>query len=782
MEKGFFFAYSWNIDDQETETTVIRIYGLTENNENICIIVNDFTPYIYLELSGNTSNAQLVVTKINNLTGDRKPLTTQLMFKKRLYYASMDKGKRRLYPYLFCSFSSVQDIRELEKKLRRPLMIPGIGTFLPKVHESNATPILQLTALRQIPTAGWISFLGRKVREEDKITHCQHEYVVKWRNLEAKNLDSVARPLIMGYDLEANSSVPSSMPKAERPADKIFQISCVFKRQGAKIETSEKYILSLGSLDFDTLGDGIEVLLFDTESELLLGFTNLIQEKQPNVIVGYNIFTFDIPYMIDRAKESFIMYEYDKQGMNKYGHAKEKTIDWSSSAYKNQHFQFLDAEGRIFVDLLPLVRRDYKFSSYSLKAISTYFLKNITKDPLDAKGIFKCYRLGMAGGKKGQKALAVCAKYCVKDSELVVRLFETLTTWVALCEMSKVTGVPIFALYTQGQQIKVFSQIYRKCSHENTVVERNAYVVKETDHYVVATVFPPNPGVYDKVIPFDFNSLYPSTIIAYNICFSTLVLDDSVPDDLCHVMSWSDHQGCTHDPKVIRKTELNEIIKKKEAEIAELRKERDKKGNKDKKGDYNAMIDEIKKETKPFREERTELNKSKPKHIICCPRKYRWLKKPLGVLPEILIHLLDTRKATKNLLKDAKAKLKTMKEGTLEYEAQATYCDILDQRQNALKISANSGYGITGARKGYLTCMPVAMCTTYMGRVAIEKASKAIVENHKGVLVYGDTDSNYVSFPHLNTAKELWDYAFKVSEEVSKLYPPPINFGRKEGA
>ena len=65
---------------------------------------------------------------------------------------------------------------------------------------------------------------------------------------------------------------------------------------------------------------------------------------------------------------------------------------WSSSAYKNQEFQFLDAEGRLFVDLLPLVKRDYKFNNYKLKTISDFFLGE-TKDPLTPKGIFKCYQV-----------------------------------------------------------------------------------------------------------------------------------------------------------------------------------------------------------------------------------------------------------------------------------------------------------------------------------------------------------------------------------------------------
>ena len=50
------------------------------------------------------------------------------------------------------------------------------------------------------------------------------------------------------------------------------------------------------------------------------------------------------------------------------------------------------------------------------------------------------------------------------------------------------------------------------------------------------------------------------TIIAYNIDYSTLVLDPSIPDEQCHVMEWTDCVGCIHDPKIIRKIELTKYI------------------------------------------------------------------------------------------------------------------------------------------------------------------------------------------------------------------------------
>jgi DNA polymerase elongation subunit (family B) len=748
MEKGKLFSYSWHIEDNETDKTIIRIYGLNERNENVCLRVENFKPYVYLELPSvrdwDETNVIPVISKINEYMREKRPENYKLEFKKKSYYANIDKkGVKKLFPYLWCSFPHTSYIKTLLSFCRKPVNIPGVGYVKFKVHEHNASPILQLTSLRNIPTAGWISFVGKRVKSGDpeKQTYCKYEYKAGWTHLEEFKSTDVARPLLMGYDIEVNSTDPTSMPKAKRCGDRIFQISCVLLRQGDKAENSKKYLLSLGKPEKKIVGETVEVLCFDTETELLEGFKDFIQKYQPNILIGYNIFTFDIPYMLERSEtEQATTFAQQCMTIGRYGI--KKSIKWSSSAYKNQCFEFLDCEGRIFVDLLPLVKRDYKMSNYKLSTIASHFLKGITKDPLDAKGIFRCYRLGMKGGKKGNKAMGIVGKYCVKDSELVVRLFETLTTWIALCEMSKVTNVPIFALYTQGQQLKVFSNAYRKCTNENIVVENEGYVAKPDDHYVGATVFPPKAGLYNKVVPFDFASLYPSSIIAYNISWDTLVADDDpIPDKMCHVMEWEDHIGCSHDPREIRKVELNNIIKGREEELKKLRYERDLKSNKDIKEEIKLKIERILKETKPYREERSNLQKSKNKHIICAKRKYRWIKSPKGILPEILSHLLDTRANTKKEMKTVKAELKALKEGTPEYMSKATYLDVLDQRQLALKVSANSGYGCLGVVRGYLPLMPGAMCTTYKGRKAIEEASESIQKDWGGVLVYGDSVS-----------------------------------------
>jgi DNA polymerase elongation subunit (family B) len=798
--QNLFFSYSWYIEDDEKEVTSMRIYGLNQNNENVCVRVDNFTPYIYIELPNNIKwtpvKAQLVGDKIDKILGNKKPIKKALMYKKRLYGAYIDiETKNRIkFPYLFCSFSHKNDIKTLSFKLRNTVHVIGLGSLQLKMHESDADPILQLTCCRNIPTSGWIKFYGKEiVNETEKLTLCDHEYKVKWKNLHPYESSIAPKPKIMGFDIEVNSTNPSAMPKAEKPGDKIFQISCVISREGDSEDKYENYLLTLGNPDQKITGDDVLIYMYETEAALLEGFTNFIREENPNIIVGYNILGFDIPYMIARAKLNMCIYNFDQQGFHKYAHAKEKIIKWSSSAYKDQEFEFLDAEGRLYVDLLPLVRRDYKFNNYKLKTISEYFIGQ-TKDPLSVKGIFKCYRIGVKKDTNGnysnnsRKAMAIVGKYCVQDSALVVKLMDKLKTWIGLTEMAKTCNVPIFTLYTQGQQIKVYSQLYRYCMYENIVVEKDGYQVSEGERYVGAKVFPPKPGKYSMVVPFDFASLYPTTIIAYNIDYHTWVPPGhNIPDDLCHVMKWEDHLGCEHDPKVVRKMELNKYIEREKEKIKKIREKRnktlDKLTKKELMGEITLQVDKL----KPYISERSDITKTITKFPMCAKREYKFLKEPKGVMPTVIQNLLDARKHTRkvDMLKCKEEIKKLGKEEQTEtiislINSQKTLLDVLNKRQLAFKISANSMYGAMGVRRGYLPFMPGAMCTTYMGRVNIEIVAKTIPKKFGGELIYGDTDSNYIHFPKLKTAQQTWDYAFEVASKVTKLFPDPIKLEFEE--
>lgn len=644
------FPYSWNTYE-ENGCIGIRVFGLNKKNENIFILINDFKPYVYLELpplpggiswEESVSRLNSVSGVIDRVMGKSKPIKKIFQLKKKLYYAKKDIINKeyvdKVYPFLKCYFNSLTDLKNCSYRFKKPVRISDMGEVMIKVHESDANPILQFMCMKNIKPASWFKFAGKKISNEiDKLTTCTHEYETSFQNFIPIENNDVAKPYIMSFDIEVNSSNPNVAPQFGVPEDKIFQISCVFCRNGDSEEKYEKYILSLGKnkkgeqidLISEKVGEDIEIRMYDTESDLLLGFNEIIHEKNPNIICGYNIFGFDIPYIYERTKLNYIDQEFSQLSFVKDLKSEKKEIKWDSSAFKNQHFIYLDAPGRLWIDMLPVIQRDYKLENYKLKTVSDTFLGQ-TKDPLTHKGIFKCYRMFTPD------SLSIVAKYCVKDSELVVKLFEKLQIWIGLVEMSNTCNTPIFALFTQGQQIKIFSQVYKKCMVDNYVIDKDSFIVNENDNFTGAYVFSPKPGLYDMVVSFDFSSLYPSTIIAYNIDYTTLVMDEKIPDDMCHIFDWWDHCGCEHD---------------------------------------------------------TTVRNTKPKNIVCGHQRFRFLKEPPGVIPTLLKNLLDARKRTRKEMEKLKDSLDELKGE--ERDAANRTITVLDKRQLAFKISANSVSSVT---------------------------------------------------------------------------------------
>lgn len=137
-----------------------------------------------------------------------------------------------------------------------------------------------------------------------------------------------------------------------------------------------------------------------------------------------------------------------------------------------------------------------------------------------------------------------------------------------------------------------------------------------------------------------------------------------------------------------------------------------------------------------------------------------------GLLPEILESLLAARKR-------AKAELKS--------ETDPFRRSVLDGRQLALKISANSVYGFTGAQVGKLPCLEISGSTTAYGRTMIED-TKREVETHytiangyenDAVVIYGDTDSVMIKFG-VKTLEQSMELGREAAEYVSSKFVKPI--------
>jgi DNA polymerase elongation subunit (family B) len=589
-------------------------------------------------------------------------------------------------------------------------------------HEPSITPLFKFFAMAGLPSVGWVDVLvPRLVDPEDTfVEYGIDEYKCSYKALKRSEYDGFVSPKTFTFDIEAYSHIYNAMPNYSEVTNEIFQISVILSQFGK----SENHLFSTGK---PLPIDGVVLHVYLSEVDLLKGFFQFIREERPNVILGYNSLGFDLKYILRRcvpppkkSKEVSVYNLKDKvYGLNYFTRhttlCEERVESWQSSAFGKQDLTILDIDGVVMIDLYPIIKREFKLVSYKLDAVAEHFLGS-HKDPVTPKDIFKTFE------SKDPAKLAWVGKYCVQDARLTLQLYEKLQVWLGMCEMARTTKVPLMYLFTKGQQVKIYSQLIDYAYHNDYVIESNV-VSYEDISYKGATVYAPNPGMYNNVLAFDFASLYPSIIISHNIDYTTLVRDDdqSIPDEFCHVFEWSEHENCEHDPQ---------------------RPERVRKSDK----------------------------------VYCGDFKYRFLKHEhfgRGIIPTIIADQLDARKKTRKELAVIKKRLEEEKLEDEERTFLALKADVLEERQKSYKVNANSMYGVLGARKGYLPMLPAAMSVTYVGRQSIKKASSYIVREHNGTILYGDTDSCFCTFP-IEDLKQLHELAQQISAETQKLFPAPM--------
>lgn len=172
-------------------------------------------------------------------------------------------------------------------------------------------------------------------------------------------------------------------------------------------------------------------------------------------------------------------------------------------------------EGRVPFDLLLVLLRDYKLRSYTLNAVSYHFLQEQKED------VHHSIITDLQNeSEQTRRRLAV---YCIKDAYLPLRLLNKLMCFINYMEMARVTGVPLGCLLTRGQQIKVVSQLLRKAREKGYLMPSHTGQGSD-EQYEGATVIEPIRGYYaDPITTLDFASLYPSIMMAHNLCYTTLV-------------------------------------------------------------------------------------------------------------------------------------------------------------------------------------------------------------------------------------------------------------------
>jgi DNA polymerase elongation subunit (family B) len=122
------------------------------------------------------------------------------------------------------------------------------------------------------------------------------------------------------------------------------------------------------------------VRCFETEAEVLLEFTLLLQQLDPDLVTGYNIFGFDMKFLYQRAQELGIEGEFLKMSRIRAHECKFIVKDLSSAALGTNILEFIDIPGRVTFDLLKYMRRSHNLEAYSLDAVVSHMMRgDVTK-------------------------------------------------------------------------------------------------------------------------------------------------------------------------------------------------------------------------------------------------------------------------------------------------------------------------------------------------------------------------------------------------------------------
>jgi DNA polymerase elongation subunit (family B) len=499
-----FQALTW--DSFDTDEHLIRIFGKTIDGRSVCLSTA-FQPYFFVKLpEGTTVGA--IRASLNKMCPDE---VVDVKVDRFQDIWGFQNGHKHLFAQIFCN--NLADRRRVSSKIRRA-PLKGLNVKVP-LYEANVDPVLRLMHRTGIQSTGWIDTSGADCDREFN-THADIDIRCKnWKDLKPLETTDIAPFVVASLDIECHSST-GKFPDPDVPGDACFQIAVTLMRFGSD-EVYDKTCLCYKQTDPNL--DGCTIKSFDTEREMLMAYTEYLHAHDVDIITGWNIFGFDLNYIMKRAgmtgcpPEFFCMSKIKEHVCN----LSEKKL--SSSALGDNKLKIVPTPGRFYFDLFHEVKKEYKLDSYKLDNVSKLYLGD-QKIDMPPKEMFARFIEG------DPVKLREVAEYCIKDTLLPHRLLDKLSTLMNLLEMAKATWVPLNYLVERGQQIKVFSQLTKKARELGYLVPTFDYGYKDQTGYEGATVLEAQSGAYyTPITALDFEGLYPSIMMAHNLCYSTLVLD-----------------------------------------------------------------------------------------------------------------------------------------------------------------------------------------------------------------------------------------------------------------
>jgi len=260
-----------------------------------------------------------------------------------------------------------------------------------------------------------------------------------------------------------------------------------------------------GCGDYDNNRDDVTYIKCRDENNLIMRFLDMWEETSPDIVTGWNIQFFDIPYLHNRINK--LMGENTAKRLSPFRRIGERT----TTIHNKQQTAF-DLVGIAILDYIELYKK-FTYSqqeSFSLNHIAFLELGEKKLDYSEVESLHQLYRTNF------QKFI----EYNIHDVELVDRIdakMQLIDMALALAYDAKVNYTDVFT------QVRMWDTlIHNELIADNIVVPQNVHTAKD-EQYAGAYVKDPIVGMHEWVVSFDLNSLYPHLIMQYNVSPETIV-------------------------------------------------------------------------------------------------------------------------------------------------------------------------------------------------------------------------------------------------------------------
>ncbi len=264
------------------------------------------------------------------------------------------------------------------------------------------------------------------------------------------------------------------------------------------IKTQQLYVIGY-AISFK--GQYVEGSISGQPREILEEFIKFVRKEDPDIITGYNIDGYDLPFLQKLAERENVAM----------------LLGRDNSIPQRIQDQFWRIHGRVVADAWWNIKREIRPKQETLAYVSHELLGE-DKGDVDRLNI----------DKEWEKDKDRVIRYCIKDALLALKILEKIDVIEKYENMSTVAMIPLDDVWNSGNSTLIDSLVIREADRRNIAVPMNNFINQNAERIEGGYVHSIEPGLYDMVAVMDFKSMYPSLMIKYNICFTTLSPDGEI--------------------------------------------------------------------------------------------------------------------------------------------------------------------------------------------------------------------------------------------------------------